>query len=517
MAHETATWSSLHNTTFEKIIRKHMEEEGGGELHEGDCKWILVDHIAVPWNMAILVTDLLPLEDDFISAIQCWRSDTYGEEERCNYLLSRHPSDSEHITWETGGLPLAGSVCVGLEPGCMKWGALGCVSFPVVQGDVQDIQSKSQVWLNIPAVIKIGISERIASILGSNHIIQFVNIILEGLGCRRPVAIEFTGKGSFYLSIEERMKIVDSISKCNIICCLFPADEKTKQYLYTQLDNLKQALTSINSKVPVSFYHLLGQQVESLKEVYDIEGDELSHDATVVWIDERIESIYKEHVSLWTDNSLIYNNFPPDSFLQSTYRNETLPPILGGFVVFCPTNSIDSTLILPKSDKLLNTRVMTAFDPSFEQKLIPCTQPIVLVVGFEFGKNGWHLSNFGNCLRELGIHTVIGGSFDYAFYRHVVNQGILVLQSPEFVKFLQHCEWNVEEHSLFEFSCQVSSSTPCFHLSEALATKCQVKLQLNQWKLCFPVHHGNLEAHSFHIEPLPKILQEKCTFSSKWI
>ncbi|GJD11352.1 hypothetical protein Gasu2_54920 [Galdieria sulphuraria] len=138
---------------------------------------------------------------------------------------------------------------------------------------------------------------------------------------------------------------------------------------------------------------------------------------------------------------------------------------------------------------------MNAFDPSFEQKLIPCTQPIVLVVGFDFGKNG--------------------GTFDYAFYRNAVNQGILVLQSPEFVKFLQHCEWNVEERSLsFQADSGVYSETTCLYLSEALPTKCQVKLQLDQWKLWFPVHHGNVEVRSFPIEPSSKIIQEKCIFST---
>ncbi|GJD11351.1 hypothetical protein Gasu2_54910 [Galdieria sulphuraria] len=243
MAHERTALSSSNNTAFEKIIRRHIVDQSDGELQEGDCKWILVDHVTVPWNMATLLTDLLPtVEKEFISALQQWRIDNYSQEERWNHQLSRRGTVREQTSWQVSGLPLAGSVLIGLEPSCIKWGALGCVSFPAVQCDFPDILSKSQVWLNIPPVIKIGISERVASVIGSNNIIQSVHTILERVGVTGPIAIEFTGKGCFYLSIEERMKIIDSVNNCNVICCLFPPDEKTKRHLYSKLENLQQVL-----------------------------------------------------------------------------------------------------------------------------------------------------------------------------------------------------------------------------------------------------------------------------------
>lgn len=374
----------------------------------------------------------------------------------------------------------------------------------------------SQVWLNIPLVIKIGLSEAAASIIDCNSITHCVHVVLERLGVMRSVAIEFTGKGCLQLSIATRMKMVKAIFDCNGIVCLFPADKKTKQYLQTQLENLKQLLASTNNSVD-SFQNFLSQQMmECTRQAYDTDEDDKGNTVCAVWIDKSRNDV-EECSLLWKDTSLcIYNTKDFASIVSPQHvfhRNEFLPSTIGGFVVFCPSNAIDASVILPKCDSRCNSHWMTAFDPNFEQKLIPCTQPVILVVGFDFGKSGWNLCDFPKYLLSVGIQIVIGGSFDYALHRHAVNQGILLIESPALVNSLQHCVWNAEEQSLSLHSNLSSTTRVCLHWKEALPTKCQIELQLDHWKLRFPVHHGSWKDQELCVEPLPTQIQQKCILS----
>jgi homoaconitate hydratase len=60
----------------------------------------------------------------------------------------------------------------------------------------------------------------------------------------------------------------------------------------------------------------------------------------------------------------------------------------------------------------------------------------ILVSGFNFG-TGSSREQAATALKYAGIRVVLAGSFSETFKRNAINNGLLVLEAPELVKYLR--------------------------------------------------------------------------------
>jgi 3-isopropylmalate/(R)-2-methylmalate dehydratase small subunit len=73
--------------------------------------------------------------------------------------------------------------------------------------------------------------------------------------------------------------------------------------------------------------------------------------------------------------------------------------------------------------------VMQSYDPDFKSVL---TRGDFLVAGFNFGYGHPHPQAMA-VMRELGIHTIVSGSFAFPFFRSELASGMALITCPEAV------------------------------------------------------------------------------------
>lgn len=117
------------------------------------------------------------------------------------------------------------------------------------------------------------------------------------------------------------------------------------------------------------------------------------------------------------------------------------PTTLRGALVFCPQDNLNTDGIYPgkytyQDDMSPDQQaevVMENYDPKFGQIV---QRGDILVGGFNFG-TGSSREQAATALKFRGIALVIAGTFNQTYQRNAINNGFLVVESPEFVKFLK--------------------------------------------------------------------------------
>lgn len=117
------------------------------------------------------------------------------------------------------------------------------------------------------------------------------------------------------------------------------------------------------------------------------------------------------------------------------------PSTLNGELVFCDSDNLNTDGIYPGKytyqDSLTAPEMakvaMQNYDAKFAEMVM---KNDILVSGFNFG-TGSSREQAATCLLYSGIKLVIAGSFSQTFKRNAVNNGLLVLESPELIKMLR--------------------------------------------------------------------------------
>ncbi|KAF9435632.1 mitochondrial Homoaconitase [Entomortierella beljakovae] len=127
-----------------------------------------------------------------------------------------------------------------------------------------------------------------------------------------------------------------------------------------------------------------------------------------------------------------------DSASDETIPN--FPPQMTGEILFCPADNLNTDGIYPGKytyqddigPETMRKVVMENYDTNFASIVRPSD---ILIGGFNFG-TGSSREQAATALLSAGIKLLIAGSFSETFKRNSINNGLLLMESPELVRDL---------------------------------------------------------------------------------
>ncbi|KAF9107771.1 mitochondrial Homoaconitase [Mortierella sp. AM989] len=116
------------------------------------------------------------------------------------------------------------------------------------------------------------------------------------------------------------------------------------------------------------------------------------------------------------------------------------PPQMTGELLFCPADNLNTDGIYPGKytyqddigPETMRKVVMENYDTNFASIVRPSD---ILIGGFNFG-TGSSREQAATALLSAGIKLLIAGSFSETFKRNSINNGLLLMESPELVRDL---------------------------------------------------------------------------------
>ena len=131
------------------------------------------------------------------------------------------------------GYAFPGTMAVASDSHSNMYGGLGCLGTPVVRTDAAAIWATGKTWWKVPPIAKVELTGKLQRGVTGKDVI----IALCGYFNNDEVlnyAIEFTGDGIQYLTIEERLTIANMTTEWGALVGLFPIDVKTIEWLRTR-------------------------------------------------------------------------------------------------------------------------------------------------------------------------------------------------------------------------------------------------------------------------------------------
>ncbi len=122
------------------------------------------------------------------------------------------------------GYIFPGTMVVASDSHSNMYGGLACLGTPVVRTDAAGIWATGRTWWQVPNIVKVELKGTLAKgVTGKDVIISLCGFFNndEVLNC----ALEFTGDGIKYLSIEQRLTIANMTTEWGALTGLFPVDE----------------------------------------------------------------------------------------------------------------------------------------------------------------------------------------------------------------------------------------------------------------------------------------------------
>ncbi|MGE5681063.1 MAG: homoaconitase [Bacillota bacterium] len=147
------------------------------------------------------------------------------------------------------GYAWPGTMAVASDSHSNMYGGLGCLGTPIVRTDAAAIWATGRTWWQVPPVARVELKGKLKSGVTGKDVI----IALCGLFNHDEVlnhAIEFTGDGVKYLSVDERLTIANMTTEWGALAGVFPADEVTIDWLKKREQYIsKRGLSGVNSDV----------------------------------------------------------------------------------------------------------------------------------------------------------------------------------------------------------------------------------------------------------------------------
>ena len=110
------------------------------------------------------------------------------------------------------------------------YGGIGCLGTPIVRTDAASIWATGRTWWQVPPIASVELTGKLNLGITGKDVI----IVLCGLFNKDEVlnhAIEFTGDGIKYLSIDERLSIANMTTEWGALAGVFPIDDVTINWL----------------------------------------------------------------------------------------------------------------------------------------------------------------------------------------------------------------------------------------------------------------------------------------------
>jgi homoaconitate hydratase len=133
------------------------------------------------------------------------------------------------------GYAWPGTMVVASDSHSNMYGGLGCLGTPIVRTDAAAIWATGRTWWQIPSVAKVELNGQLKEgATGKDVIISLCGLFKDDEVLNH--AIEFTGNGISFLSIEERLTIANMTTEWGALAGVFPIDNITLEWLKTRID-----------------------------------------------------------------------------------------------------------------------------------------------------------------------------------------------------------------------------------------------------------------------------------------
>lgn len=137
------------------------------------------------------------------------------------------------------GYAWPGTMVVASDSHSNMYGGLGCLGTPIVRTDAAAIWATGRTWWQVPPLAKVELKGKLLpGVTGKDVIIALCGFFNKDEVLNH--AIEFTGDGVKYLSVDERLAIANMTTEWGALAGVFPVDETTIKWLRKRADFIKQ-------------------------------------------------------------------------------------------------------------------------------------------------------------------------------------------------------------------------------------------------------------------------------------
>lgn len=235
-------------TMTQKILAKNagLKEVKKGQLIRADLDLVLGNDITTPVAITeydklkkekvydntkvTIVLDHFTPNKDIKSAEQCKVARNFAKKHCIKNYFDVGEMGIEHCLLPEKGLVTAGDVIIGADSHTCTYGALGAFSTGIGSTDMAAGMATGQAWFKVPGAIKFVLKNKPAKyISGKDIILHIIGMI--GVDGARYMSMEFAGDGIDHLTMDDRFTICNMAIEAGAKNGIFPADEKTKQYI----------------------------------------------------------------------------------------------------------------------------------------------------------------------------------------------------------------------------------------------------------------------------------------------
>lgn len=187
---------------------------------------------------------------------------------------------------------------------------------------------------------------------------------------------------------------------------------------------------------------------------------------------------------------------------------EGFPVVLEGDLLWCGADNISTDGIYhgrhmyeQLSREQMAEVAMENYDPSFKDIVRACRSPI-LASGGNFG-SGSSREQAAQCLRYLGISSLVAGSYSATYTRNALNNGLPAFEAPQMADFLRN---------------RFGSGTEASIAQPTVRTGLKAQLDLRSWEVRLSAENGQ-DVGTFPLVPMGPAAQEliACGGLEPWI
>ncbi|KAL7418773.1 mitochondrial Homoaconitase [Cryptotrichosporon argae] len=235
---------SSPQTLIEKIVQKYaVDLPEGAKVRAGDYVMIRPEHVMTHDNTGPVISKFLSLSASRLANtrqpiftldhdVQNKSETNQKKYKRIEAFAKEHGVDfypagrgiGHQIVVEEG-YAWPGKMVVASDSHSNHYGGVGCLGTAIVRTDAAGIWATGKFWWQIPRVISVTLTGRLAPGVSGKDVI----VALAGLFNKDEVlnaAIEFQGDGVQHLAIDERLTIANMTTEWGAVAGVFPVDDK---------------------------------------------------------------------------------------------------------------------------------------------------------------------------------------------------------------------------------------------------------------------------------------------------
>jgi 3-isopropylmalate/(R)-2-methylmalate dehydratase large subunit len=180
-------------------------------------------------KVALVASHFVPAKD-IASASLMTRMRSFAREQDVEHFFEVGRGGIEHVLLPEEGLVAPGGLIIGADSHSCTYGAFGCFSTGVGSTDLAAVWAMGEIWLRVPASMKIVYGGRPAPwIVGKDLILAVIATI--GDDGASYMAMEHTGDTISYLSMDSRSTLANMAIEAGAKSGIVPPDDVTEAYV----------------------------------------------------------------------------------------------------------------------------------------------------------------------------------------------------------------------------------------------------------------------------------------------